>query len=163
MWWIRTGMPTVCSAASGLGVERTGEVLQAAVDLEGDHAVAGTESAGDIQRGGEVRAGGRPGEDALVAGSLAGRGERPGLGDGDGLVVVGGMQLRRPLADAAALDVVGAGRTAREHGRFGGLDNGPVEPGQRGAQRAADTEEAACGADVAAERADRRRPGQLDE
>jgi len=29
--------------------------------------VAGTESAGDIQRGGEVRAGGRPGEDALAA------------------------------------------------------------------------------------------------
>src|ERR1700761_8359942 len=101
MWWIRTGMPTVCSAASGLGVERAGEVLQAAVDLEGDHAVAGTESAGDIQRGGEVRAGGRPGEDALVAGGLAGRGERPGLGDGDDLVVVGGMQLRRGAGGGA--------------------------------------------------------------
>src|SRR5436305_13671877 len=112
MWCSRTGMPPVCSAASGLGVERAGEVLQAAVDLKGDHAVAGTEPAGDIQRGGEVRAGGRPGEDALVAGGLAGRGERPGPGDGDDLVVVGGMPLRRALADAAALDVIGAGRTA---------------------------------------------------
>src|SRR6201982_3389830 len=132
MWWSRTGMPPVCSAASGLGVERTGEVLQAAVDLEGDHAVAGTESAGDIQRGGEVRAGGRPGEDALVAGAGAGRDERPGLEDDDDLVVVGGMQLRRPLADAAALDVMGTGRTAREHGRFGGPDHGPAGPRQRG-------------------------------
>src|SRR4029453_16292173 len=90
----------------GLGVERTGEVLQAAVDLEGDHAVAGTEPAGDIQRGGEVRAGGRPGEDALVAGGLAGCGERPGLGDGDDLVVVGGMQLRRAPAGGPAPGVV---------------------------------------------------------
>src|SRR6266704_2840614 len=120
--------------------------------------MAGAEPGGDIQRGGEVSAGRRPGEDALVAGGLAGRGERPGLGDGDDLVVVGGMQLRWAMADAAALDVVGAGRTAGEHGRFGGLDNGPVEPGQRGGQRAADTEEAACGADIAAERADRREP-----
>src|ERR1051325_11419741 len=56
MWWSRTG--------KAQGVERTGEVLQAAVNLEGDHAVAGTEPAGDFQRGGEVRAGGRPGEDA---------------------------------------------------------------------------------------------------
>src|SRR6185437_8213257 len=62
------------------GVERTGEVLQAAVDLEGGHAVAGAEPGGDIQRGGEVSAGRRPGEDALVAGGLAGGGARPGLG-----------------------------------------------------------------------------------
>jgi hypothetical protein len=32
---------------SGSGVERAGEVLQAAVDLEGDHAVARAEPAGD--------------------------------------------------------------------------------------------------------------------
>ena len=48
------------------------------------------------------------------------------------------MQFRRALrgfaadlsrADAAALDVVGAGWPTREHGRFGGLDDGPVECG----------------------------------
>src|SRR6266566_8484223 len=82
------------SCPGSLGVERAAEVFQAAVDLDGDHAVAGPEPAGDIQRGGEVRAGRRPGEDSLVAGGLAGRGERPGLGNGDDLVVVGGMQLR---------------------------------------------------------------------
>ena len=47
---------------------------------------------------------------------------------------------------------MGAGRPARQHGRFGGPDGGPVEPGQRGGQRAADAQEAARGADIAAER-----------
>src|SRR5258705_11514522 len=125
--------------------------------------MTGPEPAGDIQRGGEVRAGRWPGEDALVAGGVAGRLERPGLGDGDDFVVVGEPELRRALADAAALDVMGARWPARQHGRFGGLDHGPVESGQHGGQRAAGTEEAARGADIAAERADRRRPGELTE
>jgi len=103
---------SVTGSAGGLAVERAGEVFQAAVDLQGDHSVAGAELAGDTERGGKVRAGRGSGEDAFVAGGVAGRGERLGFGDGDHLVVVGGMELRRPLADAAALDVMGAGRPA---------------------------------------------------
>jgi hypothetical protein len=41
----------------GSGVERAGEVFQAAVDLDGDHAVAGAEPAGNADGGGEVGAG----------------------------------------------------------------------------------------------------------
>ncbi|HYA52262.1 MAG TPA: pyridoxal-phosphate dependent enzyme, partial [Streptosporangiaceae bacterium] len=119
------------------------------------------EPAGDIQRGGEVRAGRWPGEDALVAGGLAGRLERSGFGEGDDFVVVGGPELRRALTDAAALDVVGPRWPTRQHSRFAGLDDDPVESGQLGGQRAADAQEAARGADVAAERADRRRAGEL--
>src|SRR5439155_24773976 len=126
---MRTAGATATSCCAGLrlglGVELAAEVLQAAVDLDDDHSVAGAEPAGDIQRGSEVRAGRWPGEDAFVAGGLAGRLERPGLGDGDDLVVVGGPELRRALADAAALDVVGARWPARQHGRFGGLDDRP--------------------------------------
>src|SRR6516165_7978256 len=151
------------AGAGGLGVELAGEVFQTAVDLHGDHSVAGAEPAGDIQRGGEVRAGRGSGEDALVAGGPAGRRERPGFGDVDDFVVVGGPQLRWALADAAALDAVGPRWPAGQHRRFGGLDDGAMEPGQRGGQRAADAQEAACGADIAAEGADRRRPGELVE
>ena len=45
----------------------------------------------------------------------------------------GGPQLRRALAGAATLDVVGAGRPARQHSRFGGPDDGPVQPGSAAA------------------------------
>jgi hypothetical protein len=68
------------AGAFGLGVELAGEVFQAAVDLHGDHAVARAEPACDVQCGGEVRPGGGSGEDALVAGGLAGRRERSRLG-----------------------------------------------------------------------------------
>src|SRR5215831_7165967 len=88
--------------AGGLGVELAGEVFQAAVDLDGDHAVAGAEPAGDADGGGEVGAGRGPGEDALGAGGLAGGLERPGFGNGHDLVVVGGVQQGRAVADAAA-------------------------------------------------------------
>src|SRR5215472_13750894 len=98
--------PVFRVSATPLAVERAGEVFQAAVDLDGDHPVAGAEPAGDIQRGGEVRAGRWPGEDPLVAGAPAGRLERPGFGDGDHVVVIGGPELRRALTGAAALDVV---------------------------------------------------------
>ena len=83
-------LPDRRAGAGGLGVEGAAEIFQAAVDLDGDHAMAGPEPAGDIQGRGEVRAGRRPGEDALLARGLAGQLERPGFGDGDDLVVVGG-------------------------------------------------------------------------
>src|SRR5215469_13812687 len=52
-----------------LGVELAGEVFQAAVDLDGDHAVAWAEPAGDADGGGEIGAGRGPGEYALGAGA----------------------------------------------------------------------------------------------
>jgi hypothetical protein len=42
------------------------------------------------------------------------------------------MELRRALADAAALDVMGAGRPAGQHCGLGRLDDGPVQSGQGG-------------------------------
>src|SRR5213596_3559270 len=92
------------------GVERAGRVLQPAVDLDGDDPVAGAQTAGQLRRGEQVRAGGRAGEDAVVAGGAAGLGERVGVRDRDDLVVVVRVEQRRPVADAAALDVVDAGR-----------------------------------------------------
>src|SRR5262244_3426287 len=93
--------------AVGLGVELAGEVLQAAVDLDGDYAVARAEPAGDADGGAEVGAGRGPREDAFGAGRLAGGLERLGFGDGHDLVVVARVELRRAVADAAALDVMG--------------------------------------------------------
>ena len=66
--------------AGGSGVELAGEVFQAAVDLEGDHPVAGPEPPGDLQCGGKVRAGRGPGEDAFGTGRLASGLERLGFG-----------------------------------------------------------------------------------
>jgi len=43
--------------ASGLEIELASEVFQAAVDLDGDHAVGRAEQAGDADGGGEVGAG----------------------------------------------------------------------------------------------------------
>src|SRR5215467_9795046 len=100
-------MRRVLQMAGGSGVELAGEVFQAAIDLDGDHAVAGAEPARDAYGGGEVGAGRGPGEDAFGAGRLAGRLERLGFGDGHDLVVVARVELRRAVADAAALDVMG--------------------------------------------------------
>ncbi len=72
-----------------------------------DIAVAGAEPAGDGDGGGEVGAGRGPGEDAFGARGLASRLERRGFRDGEGFVVVGGVQQRWAVADSAALDVVG--------------------------------------------------------
>src|SRR5215472_11004941 len=94
--------------AGGSGVELAGEVLQAAVDLDGDHAVPGAEPAGDADSGGQVGTGRGPGEDALGAGGLAGGFERLGFGNGHDLVIVGGVELGRAVADAASLDVMGS-------------------------------------------------------
>ena len=116
------------AGAGGLGVELAGEVFQTAVDLHGDHSVAGAEPTCDIKRGGEVRAGRGPGEDALVPGGLAGRRECPGFGDVDDFVVVGRPQLRWALAGAAALDVMGPRWPAGQHRRFGELDDGAMKP-----------------------------------
>jgi len=125
--------------------------------------VARAEPAGGAQRGGEVRAGRGAGEDAFGAGGPAGGLERLGFGDRDDLVVIGAMEQRRVPADAAALDMVGPGRPARQHSRFAGLDDDPVKPGQLGGQRAADAQKTAGGPDIAAERADLRRAGELIE
>ena len=54
-----------CTARWRSGVELAGEVFQAAVDLDRDHAVAGAKSAGDTQRRGEIGTGRGSGEDAL--------------------------------------------------------------------------------------------------
>src|SRR5436309_4327996 len=128
---MRTAAPandaTATGSLGGSDVEPAGEVFQAAVDLGGDHAVAGTKPAGDLQRGDEVGAGRGAGEYPLGARGPAGHLERLGLRDGDDLVVVGGVQQWRAVADAAALDVVGPGRPARQHGRLTRLDDGPVE------------------------------------
>src|SRR5215469_7782065 len=96
-----------------LGVELASEVFQAAVNLDGDHAVAGAEPAGDAGGGGEVGAGRGPGEDAFGASGLAGGLECLSFGDGHDLVVVVRMELGRVVADAAALDVMGSRRPAR--------------------------------------------------
>src|SRR5215469_14922327 len=98
--------------AGALGVELAGEVFQAAVDLDGDYAVARAEPAGDADGGGEVGAGRWPGEYALGAGGLAGGLERLGFGNGHDFVVVGEMELGRAVADAAALDVMSPRRPA---------------------------------------------------
>src|SRR5690349_13855132 len=89
------------------GVELAGEVFQAAVDLDGDHALARAEPAGHGDGGGEVGAGRGPGEDALGAGGLTCGRERLRFGNGDDFVVVGGVELGWALADAATLDVMG--------------------------------------------------------
>src|SRR6266700_3585362 len=93
--------------AGVLGVELAGKVFQAAVDLDGDHAVARAEPAGDADGGGKVGAGRGPGEYALGAGGPAGGLERLGFPNGHDLVVVGGMELGRAAADTAALNVMG--------------------------------------------------------
>src|SRR5215471_4635191 len=149
--------------AVGLGVKLAGEVLQAAVDLDGDYAVARAEPAGDADGGGEVGTGRGPGKDALGARGLAGGRERLRFGDGDDFVVIGGVELGWAVADAAALDVMGPRWPARQDSRFGRLDHDPVNSRQCGGQRAADAQEAAGGADIAAEGADRRRAGELIE
>ena len=82
-------------------------------------------------------------------------------GNGHDFVVVGGVELGWAVADAAALDVMGPRWPARQHRRFGRLDNDPVHVRQCGGQRAGDTQEAASGADIAAEGADGRRAGEL--
>src|SRR6516165_8924571 len=155
--------PRSRSTAGVLGVELACEVFQAAVDLDGDHAVPGAEPAGDAGGGGQVGTGRRPGEDALGAGRLAGGLECPGFGNGHDLVIVARVELGRAVADAAALDVMGPRWPAGQHRRFSRLDHGPVHVRQRGGQRAADAQEAAGGADIAAESADRRRAGKLIE
>src|SRR5215831_618453 len=93
--------------AGWLGVELTGEVFQAAVDLNGDHPVPGAEPANDADGGGQIGTGRGPGEDALGAGGLAGGFERLGFGNGHDLVIISEVKLRRAVADAASLDVVG--------------------------------------------------------
>src|SRR5215469_17968136 len=98
--------------AVGSGVELAGEVFQAAVDLDGDHAVPGAEPAGDADGGGEVGTGRGPGEYAFGTRGLAGGLVRLGFGDGYDLVIVGGVELGWPVADAAALDVMGPRRPA---------------------------------------------------
>src|SRR5438094_315194 len=69
---MRTAAPandaTATGSLGGSDVEPAGEVFQAAVDLGGDHAVAGTKPAGDLQRGDEVGAGRGAGEYPLGAG-----------------------------------------------------------------------------------------------
>src|SRR5262249_61493347 len=105
---------------AGSEVELAGEVLQAAVDLYGDHAVARAQPAGDLQRGEKVGAGRGAGEYPLGARGPAGRFERLGLRDGDDLVVVRGVEQRRAVADAAALDVVDPRRAARQPRRPSG-------------------------------------------
>src|SRR5262249_27865198 len=97
-----------------LGIELAGGGVQAAVDVNGDHAVAGAEAAGDGNGGGEVGAGRWPGEYAIGASGLARGLERPGFGNGHDFVVVGGVELGWPAADAAALDVMGPWRPARQ-------------------------------------------------
>jgi hypothetical protein len=86
-------MSDALQMADVLGVELAGKVFQAAVDLEGDHAVARAEPAGDADGRGEVGAGRGPGEYALGAGGPAGGLERLGFRNGQDLVVVGGMEL----------------------------------------------------------------------
>src|SRR5215471_21337155 len=105
---------TACSGASasanaallvasvGLGVEPAGEVFQAAVDLDGDHAVPRAEPAGKADGGGEVGTGRGPGEYALGTRGLAGGLERQGFGNGHDLVIVVRVQLGWAVADAAA-------------------------------------------------------------
>ena len=83
-----------------LGVELAGEVFQAAVDLDGDHAVAGAEPAGDAGGGREVGTGRGPGEYALGASGLARGLERLGFGDGHDLVIVGGVELGWAVTDS---------------------------------------------------------------
>ena len=95
--------------AGGSGVELAGEVFQAAIDLDGDHAVAGAEAAGDAHGGGEVGAGRGSGEDAFGTGRVPSSLERLGLRDGHHFVIIRGVQLGRPVADPAALNVMNPG------------------------------------------------------
>src|SRR6266851_191094 len=158
---------SICSAtlprqvARGHSEVAAREVFQAAVDLNGDHAVAGTQPLRDRQRCDEVGAGGWSGEYPLGPGGPAGHLERLGFRDGYHFVVVGWVKERRAAADAAALDVMRSSRSAGQDSGLGRFDHDAVESGQGRGQRPADPQEAASGADVAAERADRRRPGQL--
>ena len=109
----------------------------------------GPELAGHGDRGDEVRARRRARPDALLARGAAGHRERLLLRHGADLVdVAGEVELRRHEAGAAALDAVRPRGPAGEDGGLGRLDRDPVDAREPGAQRSADAEEAAGGADI---------------
>src|SRR4029079_443580 len=103
-------------------VERAGEVLEAAVDLQGHDPVPTPEAAGQLQGGDDVGSGRGAAEDPVGPGRLARHRERIRGRYRDHLVEVLRLQQRWPAADAATLDAMGARLAPAEHGRLRGLD-----------------------------------------
>ena len=116
-----------------------------------DHADPGPEPLGELERDGDVRAGRRAAEQPLLARGRRAIANASASGTATTSSKSSRVEERRPEADAAALDVVGARSALRDHRRLGRLDDHAVEVRDRPPERAVDAEEAAGRADVGAE------------
>ena len=83
------------------------------------------------------------------------------LGHRYDLVEILGPQQRRPVPDPAPLDVMGARYASGQYRRLGRLGHHAMERGQLGSQHAGRAQKAAGRANVAAERGDSGRAGEL--
>ena len=115
---------------------------------------SGAEAAGELERDGQVRAGGRTRPEAFLRCSATRHRKRVGGRDCMYLVEIRRLEQRRPEPDAATFDPVRPGLAARQDSRLGRLDPDTQDVGQRCAQLTRDAEEAARRADIRAERVD---------